>query len=360
MENILEIADIKLKIGGFSIDIPRFGVKTGETMAIIGPNGAGKTTLMHTLALLKKPDSGTIFYKGTAVGGNLVEARRRIAFVSSEPCLLNMSVYNNVAAGLKIRNLPSNEIDSRVNRWMRHFGIDGLSGKPAGQLSAGEAHKTALARALALQPEVLFMDEPFSSLDPSAKENITANLQNVLSVTGKRTIIITTHNLNEVVMLADRITFMDKGRIIQTGTVEEVFGSPANETVARFTGMETLLHGTVRKSEDGTAAIEVLGRVISASTDAKAGENVLVAIRPENVFLTDEEEGVRTSVLNHYSCVIRDIVQLGNFYKLSLDCGFPLSCFITKQSIDSLGIQKGKSMYASFKATSVKVIKRPG
>jgi tungstate transport system ATP-binding protein len=148
------------------LEIEQLEVQTGEVLAIVGPNGAGKSTLFLALARLLKTQGGEIFFDGRSLGElNLLSYRRKIALVLQEALLLDASVKENVALGLKFRGLPTHEIEQRVSLWLKRLNIAHLEERPARRLSGGEAQRVSLARAFVLQPELLLLDEPFTSLD---------------------------------------------------------------------------------------------------------------------------------------------------------------------------------------------------
>ena len=231
-EVVLEARDIQFVRGKREIlNIERFSLSAGETVALIGPNGAGKSTLLQVLALLLKPDRGVVEFRGVPANGkNVLALRRRMAVVFQEPLLLNTTVYGNVAAGLKLRGVPGGEIAPRVSTWLKRLGIRRLAGRRAHQLSGGEAQRVSLARAFALEPEVLFLDEPFSALDFPTRLALLRDLGGLLQETGPATIFVT-HDFSEVPYLTNRVAMMKNGRLARQGTFEEVFKvKPRKET----------------------------------------------------------------------------------------------------------------------------------
>ena len=235
MTNLIEIKDLKVQrnqrdaLHVASLDIPR-----GETLAIVGPNGSGKSTLLLTLAHLLKPASGDVKYGGKSLREwNDLEYRRKIAFVFQDPLLMDMSVEENVALGLKFRGTDKSESQARAEKWMKSMGVDSLSKRRAGQLSGGEAQRVSLARAFVLDPELLLMDEPFSAVDPQTRAQLLQDLSTLLSH-DHRTTIIVTHNLKEAAQMGDRVAVIINGELKQVGKPQEVKNSPADESVERF------------------------------------------------------------------------------------------------------------------------------
>ena len=175
-EVLLCVTDLQVTRGGVQVlDIPALAVRAGEVLALIGPNGTGKSTLLLTLACLLKPSQGRIIFREGDIDvqrGDFLY-RRRIAMVFQEPLLFDATVFDNVAAGLRIRGLGRAEIEGRVPGYLELFGIGHLAGRSARKLSGGEAQRTSLARALVTKPEIVFLDEPFSALDPPTREGLT-------------------------------------------------------------------------------------------------------------------------------------------------------------------------------------------
>ncbi len=235
---IIEASKIKLQKSKKQIlDVEQFQLQKGEVMAVIGPNGAGKSTLLQVLALLQRPSSGELLFRGENVNNkNILAFRRKMAVVFQEALLLDTTVYNNVASGLQIRGHKRNEIDALVRDWLERLGIRSLAHRSARVLSGGESQRVSLARAFVLEPEVLFLDEPFSPLDYPTKKGLIGELRDILQAT-KITTALVTHDYHEIPVLADSVTVLDKGKIIQSCTQQEVFSRPANEMVAGLLGV---------------------------------------------------------------------------------------------------------------------------
>jgi len=357
---ILEARDLELIRGGVKIlNVSSLSIRRGETLSLIGPNGAGKTTLLQTLGHLLKPFQGEILFMGRRVdtGQSVFEYRRRLAMVFQEPLLFGTTVFGNVAFGLKIRGIRRPEIQEIVMEHLDRFGIRHLKDRSARTLSGGEAQRTSLARAFAIGPEILLLDEPFASLDPPSREALIEDLQRILDQTGT-TALLATHDRLEALRLSDRIAVMNRGRILQVGTPEEVMNHPADEFVASFVGVETILSGKVSRRSGGTFIASVYGREIEAVGDPPLGEVVALCIRPENVTLTTNPLRESTSARNVFSGRIIRITSLGLFQKVELDCGFPLVAYVTHHAIEELSLKEGKEVRASFKATAIHVVRR--
>ncbi|MDI6755181.1 MAG: ABC transporter ATP-binding protein [Thermodesulfobacteriota bacterium] len=357
---ILEVKNLQVQKGGILVlEIPDLAIAQGEILSLIGPNGAGKTTLLQALSCLIKLSQGEIYFKGGKISANhsAFEYRRRLAMVFQDPLLFDTTVFENVASGLKIRGIPKKETKEFVNENLNRFGIAHLLHRSARKISGGEAQRVALARALATQPEILLLDEPFASLDPPTREALLEDLESVLRQT-KTTALLATHDRMEALRLSDRIGVMNNGRILQVGPPGEVMNQPLNEFVASFVGIETILTGRASKKERGSFLVSIMGREIEAVGQVEPGETVVLCIRPENVTLSPFFSQGATSARNVFAGRITKIIPLGLFYKVQLNCGFPLVAFVTGHSLENLDLQEGQEVVASFKATSIHVVRK--
>ncbi len=234
-KSLICINDLLVKRGEKNVlRVEKLDIQHGEVLAVVGPNGAGKSTLLLTLARLLSPETREISFNGyQAQKESDTTYRRRIALVMQDPLLFDTSVFENVASGLRFRGIPKNEIHQKVPLWLERLGISHLSKRRASQLSGGEAQRVSLARALVLEPELLLLDEPFSSLDPPTRSSILDDLGALLKETSTTTLFVT-HDLPEAAQLADRMAIVIENRLQQIGEAKTLFERPANNDVARF------------------------------------------------------------------------------------------------------------------------------
>lgn len=232
---MIEIRDLLIQRNGRdALRIDSLDIQRGETLTVVGPNGAGKSTLLFALARLLQPVQGEITFNGRSLKAwDELEYRRKISFVFQAPLLMDMTVEQNVALGLKFRGTQKEEIRTRVGKWMKQLGIEPLSKRRAGQLSGGEAQRVSLARAFVLEPELLLLDEPFSALDPPTRAKILEDLSALLAQ-DHRTAVFVTHNLNEGAKLSHRIAVIVGGIMRQVGTARQIKAQPADEAVEAF------------------------------------------------------------------------------------------------------------------------------
>lgn len=233
--NLIEIKNLQIKRNKqIALEIPDLSIQRGETLTVVGPNGAGKSTLLLVLARLLKPVRGDILYDGKSLLQiHELEYRRKISFVFQAPLLMDMTVAQNVALGLKFRGAPKEEIQARLGKWMGQLGIESLSKRRASQLSGGEAQRVSLARAFVLEPELLLLDEPFAALDPPTHAKLLEDLSGILKQ-DHRTAVFVTHNLKEAAKLSHRIVVIVGGMLRQVGTLQQIKAHPADEAVETF------------------------------------------------------------------------------------------------------------------------------
>ena len=243
-----------------------------EVLAILGPNGAGKTTLFRLLALLEQPDAGSVRYFGKKVDIHDLAARRRTAAVFQRPLLFQGSVEDNIGFGLRFRRLPRAEVKTEgPSAPWSSWASPHLAEADMRTLSGGELQRVALARALALEPEILFLDEPTSNLDVHVRRRFREDLRRVVDSLAA-TVIIITHEHSEALALAQRVAVIQEGSVVQIGTPEEVFTHPQNAFVADFTGAETIWHGEVVACEQGLCTVRTRGGHRSSRPSADVAE----------------------------------------------------------------------------------------
>jgi len=232
---LLQAAGLRIRRGGVQVlDLPCFSISAEEKVAVIGPNGAGKSSLLLGLACLIQRECGTITFQGEEVTPRgETRFRRRIAMVFQEPLLFDTTVLDNVAEGLRIRGSGRAEARKAAMESLELFSVGHLAGRSAHKLSGGEAQRVSLARAFAVRPELILMDEPFSSLDLPTRIVLAEDLGRILHESGTAA-LIATHDRIEALRVVERLVVMEGGKIIQEGTPQEVMAQPANAFVAAF------------------------------------------------------------------------------------------------------------------------------
>ena len=325
----------------------RLDLAEGEHLALLGPNGAGKSSLVMGLAMLVRT-GGELRYRGQPVR-DADAYRRRIAVVFQRPLLLDRSVRDNAALGLALRGIGRRERDARAENELARLGVGQLADRPALGLSGGEAQRVSIARALAIDPEILFLDEPFSALDAPTRETLIADLARVLRERGVTTVMVT-HDRDEALSLADRIGVIMNGELRQLGTAETVFGMPSDPEVAAFVGVENVIPAHVERATDELTFLRIADQHVEITEAPPAGDDFpLLCIRPDDVVIA--RAAASTSARNSFAARIVRMEPIGRRTRLVLDCGFPLIAHVTRQSARDLSLSVDDQIVASFKAT---------
>ncbi|HEX6135020.1 MAG TPA: ABC transporter ATP-binding protein [Longimicrobiales bacterium] len=357
---VLEARGLVRRYGARTVlDVEQLHVNRGEVVAIVGPNGAGKSTLFRTLLLLERPDAGTVRLDGVALRHRDPRARGRIAGVFQRPVLFSGSVRENVSFGVRSIGIDRARRRERVEAALAWLGLSALAAAPVHELSGGEAQRVALARALVLEPDVLLLDEPTSSLDVTVRRRFRQDLERVARQRAGSVILIT-HDAPEAFGLADRIAVMQDGRFVQLGTPDDIVLRPGTPFVAELTGAELLLHGVVEELDDGLAAVRLApGMTVWAAvrTDAalRKDASAVVAYRPEDIVLVTGRAEPDTSAVNRLPCVVDAIVAAGALVRVRLRAGpgLGMTALLTRRSVESLGIAPGSAVTAHLKATAL-------
>jgi tungstate transport system ATP-binding protein len=356
---LIETVNIGQKYGGqYVLKDVNLNIKHSEVFALIGPTGAGKTTLLRLLDLLEAPSSGSIRFDGIDVTANKsrrLEARRRMAFVLQRPVVFNMSVYDNIACGLKWRGEKEPAVRQRVNQALELVDMAQYTKRNARTLSGGETQRVAIARALAIAPEVLFLDEPTANLDPISTAKIEEVLAHIIGE-GKTTVVMATHNMSQGQRLAGRIGVIMNGRLLQIGRPSDIFSTPGDKEVAEFVGVDNILSGVIVNRDEELVTININGALIQAISDYPIGAEVRALIRPEDITLAPRKDA--SSARNIFEGRIAKTFPIGALVRVEVACGFPLFVVVTKRSAEDLELAVNKKIYATFKATAVHIIRR--
>jgi len=279
---MIEVAGLAREWGGFRLGELSLKVETGEYFAILGPCGCGKTLLLETIAGLHQPHEGDVLLNGQVVS-HLAPERRRIGIVYQQLALFpHLSVRENIAYGLRSRRMEPKAMAARVEEMLRLFRIEGLADRssPVG-LSGGESQQVALARALAVEPEVLLLDEPLASLDSLSREHVSSILYGISRSLGVTTVHVT-HDYTEAAALANRIAVMADGQIRQVGRTDEIFWKPQSRFVAQFLGVGNLLPGHIVRRGADADVLRIGRQELTVPPTGLEGE-VLCTVRPDEV-----------------------------------------------------------------------------
>lgn len=302
-------------------------INQGEFHVLLGPSGGGKTTTLSVMAGLTKQDSGSVFI-GSRNVSNLSPGERRVGFVFQDHALFpHLTVFSNVAYGLRVRKIAESKIHQKVDCYLSKVSIEKEKYKFPHQLSGGQKQRVALVRALVVEPEVLLMDEPMSSLDALTKETVRDELKSIQQEIGVTTVYVT-HDQNEAVLLGDRVSVLNNGKVEQIESPSELFHHPKTEFVARFVGIKNILkvspiginrhEATVRINNNG---LEHPVRIrVKKYPVFEKGKTIDLCIHPEKIMLKRADEAVDNN-LNRISGKIVKRMNNGNGFKAIVDIG---------------------------------------
>jgi putative spermidine/putrescine transport system ATP-binding protein len=328
----IRLEDVTKRFGAVTaVDRMHLELQEGELVAFLGPSGCGKTTTLRMIAGFEQPTSGVISFGGDDVT-HLAPERRNVGMVFQNYALFpHMTVEQNVAYGLEMRRVERREIAARVAAMLDKVQLGGLGSRYARQISGGQQQRTALARALVINPAVLLLDEPLANLDAKLREEMRFYIRELQREFDITTIYVT-HDQAEALVLADRIAVMMDGVLHQIGAPRDIYERPASARVASFIGLTNLIEATVARNARGALTLATPWGEIAArgAPTRREGEAVLVSIRPESFTMTaaaDSVTGVRRSgdatvVTAH----VREMAYLGSIidYRVETDDGLSL------------------------------------
>ncbi len=343
---MLEIKNLLVELKDIKIEIPHLLVEKGDYMALMGTSGAGKTVLVESIAGFYPLTRGEIYINNERIDTKPPN-KRNIAIVYQDFMLFpHMTVEENIKYPLKIRKKRED-----IREIAELLGIENLLDRYPRTLSGGELQRCALARALVLNPEILLLDEPLSSLDRKNRENMRKLVKDVVRELGVEVIHIT-HDIETAWLMANKVAIMHNGKLVQIGTIDEVFSKPNPEFVADFVDAN-ILRGEVIGTEDSLTAVKVGNERIYISEMAKG--KVLLSIRPENIIVAKNK--MESSMRNAIRGKIIEMENRGTTVRLRLQFqGFSLLSVLTPNAIHALSLKEGDEVFVYFKASSVRVV----
>jgi iron(III) transport system ATP-binding protein len=290
LEHITKIyKDYKTKRTFAAVDDVNLDIQPGSFVTLLGPSGCGKTTTLRMIAGFESPDKGEIYLGGEAIN-ELMPNKRDTAMVFQSYALLpHYNVFDNVAYGLRIRKEAKEEINKKVKEMLDLVELTGLEGRMTNQLSGGQQQRVALARALVVEPGVLLFDEPLSNLDAKLRVTMRTEIRKIQQKVGI-TAVYVTHDQAEAMSISDKIIIMNKGKIAQMGTPQEIYYQPKSEFVADFIGEVNFLQGKVTSIDGDKLHVNVDGTDITADSFEKlnVGDECKIVLRPESASLADK------------------------------------------------------------------------
>jgi sulfate transport system ATP-binding protein len=340
----IELRQVTKRFGSVAaVQNVSFTVKEGELMALLGPSGGGKTTVLRMIAGLEVPSQGDVFIRGQRVNDLSVQ-QRNIGFVFQNYALFkHMTVFKNIAFGLKIKKWKRAQVEARVEELVSLFGLQGLEKRYPHQLSGGQRQRVAIARSLASKPSVLLLDEPFGAVDAKIRQELRewlVTLHHDLNVTT----IFVTHDQEEALEVSSRIVIFSRGILEQVGSPREVYEHPANEFVARFIGVMNVLEAEVR------GGLACVGELQFPANGQPEGQKLRLGFRPYAVQISADLTQFR------YKAVLRHTFFLGVLLRVELELpsGLTIRARMTKEEYAQQGLEDGREV--SFQIRQYRVL----
>ena len=288
-ENIIELRNITKEYDGVAVlDNLNLDIKKNEFLTLLGPSGCGKTTILRIIAGFRYADSGEVVFEGENIN-DMPPNERHVNTVFQKYALFpHMNVYENIAFGLKIKKMDKKTIDAKVKEMLKLVSLEGFEKKSVEMLSGGQQQRIAIARALVNEPKVLLLDEPLAALDLKLRQEMQRELKKIQQQLGI-TFVFVTHDQEEALTMSDTIVVMNKGKIQQMGTPEDIYNEPKNSFVAKFIGESNIIDGIMRDDY----RVEFCGREFECvDFGFEKNENIEVVIRPEDIKMVDPDKGM--------------------------------------------------------------------
>ncbi len=340
----------------FALNGVSLKIQKGEFLALIGPSGCGKTTTLRTLAGFIVPDSGAVYVRGKDVTTTPPHKRQTALVFQNYALFPHMTIDDNIAFGLKMRKVSSNEIPRRVENVLEKVRLPGLGDRYPHQLSGGQQQRVALARALVIDPEVLLLDEPLSNLDAKLRIDMRLEIREIVKGIGA-TAVYVTHDQEEALSITDRIVVMDCGKVIQDGPPQEVYEAPKTYFTANFIGNANILEGTVLKANGERYSVKTARGV---KMDARGwpdshreGENAAVVIRHEHVRFHKSKSGKSQSGMIQGKIIAVAYVGAQTDYVILLDTGDQLKAIIPSGECDG---GQGDRIHVTWDPNRIRVV----
>jgi len=342
---MIKINNLSVSLGNFNLYNINLEIEENSFFVLMGPTGAGKTVLLEAIAGLTPIRSGSIFI-GSRDVTKLPPEKHGVSIMYQDNSLFpHLNVMENIRYGLKYHKTDKDKSDKRIDELIEQLGLSSLLNRLPLNLSGGELQRVSLARALAVDPKIVLLDEPLSALDPNFRYELRQMLKDLHKSTNV-TFLMVTHDFGEAISLAEKAAIMNGGRIVQTGTIDEIFQKPCCNFAADFVGMRNIFHtefhGT--KAKTGKLLIDMGKKMEDASGH--------IAIRPEDIVLSREK--LKSSMRNSFRGKVMSIIDLGFFYEIDIDVnGTIFRSMIAKGSLYELKIKENSDLFISFKASAI-------
>jgi molybdate/tungstate transport system ATP-binding protein len=349
---MLKLEGISKAWQGFELKDINLQIDNGEYAVVLGPTGAGKTLLLETIMGFHKPDKGKILLNDRCINETPPESRG-IGYVPQNSMLFpHMTVKQNIEFGLRMRGIKEAQRKEKTEKIVGTLNLQPLKNKLPKTLSGGEKQKVALARVLVIEPTLILLDEPLSSVDVDAKRTLRDELKKAnreLNVG----VVHVTHDQTEAFSLAQQLAIMKNGQIVQVGSANEVFSNPKDEFVARFLGYENIFEAKLKKTSGAISLWDLEGLVVKAAGEAR-NETGLIALRPEDVLLYKTQPSIDDE--NIVKGIIEDYTDLGPVIVVTVNVGPLMKAVITKRSFLEMQLDRNKEVWLAFDAKSLKFL----
>ncbi len=354
--NFLRVENLSVSLDEFELKNINISLDRGDYLTIIGPTGAGKTILLESIIGFHRPETGRIFLDNKDITDELPE-KRRIGIVYQEYALMpHMTVRENIAFGLLKKYKARNEkemVNAKVEAIASDLNIHHLLERKPDTLSGGEQQRTALARALIVEPRLLLMDEPLSALDQQSRRKTRDLLKGIIKKNGT-TVVHITHELEDVWAFASKVAVFHQGEQMQLGTVNDVFSQPDNEFVAAFVGAD-IFNGTVKDVSGEFSVVDVEGIELKSLDQVSKGSQVKVAIRPDSIMILKDhpESSIARNVIEARLAAIHNE---GSICRGALAVnGIEFEAILSREGAEELRSKIGENVYMSVKSANVRI-----
>lgn len=306
-----------------AVEKTNLDIEEGTLVTLLGPSGCGKTTLLRMIAGLETPTEGDIFVKGKRINDTPIHKRNLGMIFQNYALFPHKSIFDNVAFGLKYRNVPKEQIKQKVERALKMVRLPGVEKRYPSQLSGGQQQRIALARAIVIEPDVLLMDEPLSALDENLREEMRREVDNLQRELGVTTIFVT-HDQREALSMSDKIVVMRDGKMQQEGGPEVVYNEPVNHFVADFLGHSNFIYGTVEDYNPEITTVKLPDGTffkVKSVKEWKKGDPVEIVVRAQKLKLEGDESASKDG--NHFQGKVKDRSYMGGevSYFVELESG---------------------------------------
>jgi sulfate transport system ATP-binding protein len=322
-----------------------FQAAPGSITSLLGPSGSGKSTLLRLIAGLEEPEAGKVMI-GERDCTRVSPRERNVGFVFQSYALFrHMSIFDNIAFGMKIRKVPKADRKARVEELLQLVQLPGVGERYPAQLSGGQRQRVALARALATDPKVLLLDEPFGALDTQVRVELRQWLLGFQEKAGVTTLLVT-HDQEEAFELSQHVVLLNEGRVVQAGSPHQLYDEPATPFVASFLGGANVFRGTVQSGQADVGTLSV-----RAPTGTKDGSSLQAFVRPQDIKITKGDDSHADVSL----AKIERLTRIGGQVKLALELpsGESMTVHMPKTEVDSLGLEAGDRVMVDLKDAKV-------